>query len=329
MIMNRNVFYVIAVLLKSTIGIAQDPHFTQFYDAPLSINPSYVGDFIYGSSKVLMNSRTQWVTSNNPFFTNSVTFLKKMALPESRNQFHNTDDLHNFSLGGMMMNDRSQGGALQRNSATIAASYQQMIDNADAHHFLGMGFSGTYRSDRTNYSSLTWGNQISNAAFNMAIPSGEPIRSVNSGLFQMAAGINYISVNDERRRVFELGASCYNFNRPKMMYSADSTLQYPIRYSLHGFYTSPVNDMISIFIYGIYQNQGRVEYAQLGGRMDYSLNISGGKIGMGGWYRTGGVIIPYLSFSIQDFTCNMTYDIISIGEYKYNSVELSFSYIFY
>ena len=45
---------------------AQDPHFSQFFSSPLTLNPAFTGKF-FGTYRVAGNYRNQWPTINNAF----------------------------------------------------------------------------------------------------------------------------------------------------------------------------------------------------------------------------------------------------------------------
>ena len=62
-------------LLLHTGLQAQDPHFSQFFASPLSLNPALTGRFD-GTLRVAGNYRNQWPTIDNAFktYTASVDF---------------------------------------------------------------------------------------------------------------------------------------------------------------------------------------------------------------------------------------------------------------
>ena len=50
---------------------AQDPHFSQFFSSPLTLNPAFTGKF-FGDYRVMGNYRNQWPTINNAFTTATI-----------------------------------------------------------------------------------------------------------------------------------------------------------------------------------------------------------------------------------------------------------------
>lgn len=305
--------------------LSQDPYFTQFHEAPMSVSPAYIGNYFGPKARIVANSRAQWVTTSNPYNTNSVTIDGKI-------KSFSDGELHNLSGGVMMLNDRSLGGALKINSISMGTSYYQVLGD-DGNQYLGIGISGTYRNDLTDMTLLSWGNQYSNGMFNLSSSSGEPLDSKNPRMFLLAAGLNYIATNDDRSSMLEFGGSLYNINKPEFdIYSSvDGGSRYPQRLSLHASFSTYLDKNAfegpnnQIHLYGIYQRQVNVNYIQIGGRMDRYINAKI-SLGAGVWYRTPHAIIPYLAFGFSDLSFDMTYDMSRSGYLRYNSVEFAVSY---
>ena len=102
-----NIIHVLLILLciNTSETKAQDPHFSQFYASPLTLNPALTG-MVPGDFRVAANFRTQWAAVANPFITSSAAFDIKI-LPS----LIGTEDI--LGLGIMAMDDRSNNGALK------------------------------------------------------------------------------------------------------------------------------------------------------------------------------------------------------------------------
>ena len=64
----KHFFTLLVLVFITAITQAQDPHFSQFFSSPLTINPAFTGKF-NGSFRVTGNYRNQWPTINNAFIT--------------------------------------------------------------------------------------------------------------------------------------------------------------------------------------------------------------------------------------------------------------------
>ena len=92
---------LLVVVIAHLYVHAQDPHFSQFFSSPLTLNPAYTGKFD-GSFRVAGNYRNQWPTINNAFTTAtaSVDFdILQNRIPE----------FDTWGIGIMGMNDQSGG----------------------------------------------------------------------------------------------------------------------------------------------------------------------------------------------------------------------------
>ena len=72
------------ILCVTFFAKAQDPHFSQFFSSPLTLNPALTGKFD-GTLRVAGNYRNQWPAFNNVYTTStlSVDFaILKKRLPE-------------------------------------------------------------------------------------------------------------------------------------------------------------------------------------------------------------------------------------------------------
>lgn len=86
---------------------AQDPHFSQFFSSPLTLNPAFTGKFD-GALRVMGNYRNQWPTINNAFTTATVAA-----------DFHILDKTiasnDTWGVGFVGYNDNSANGAVKFN----------------------------------------------------------------------------------------------------------------------------------------------------------------------------------------------------------------------
>ena len=84
----RILFTYLLVLFNAFV-FAQDPHFTQFYAAPLTVNPGYAGFFENGSMRVISNYRRQWLSQFSYINTTTVQLDGKFGNEneDKKNQF--------------------------------------------------------------------------------------------------------------------------------------------------------------------------------------------------------------------------------------------------
>ena len=88
---------------------AQDAVFSQFYAAPVQINPAFAGSTV--APRVALNYRDQWHNIPNAYATFAVSY----------DQFF---EKANSGIGLTLMNDRQGDGILSKNSAHVTYSYR-------------------------------------------------------------------------------------------------------------------------------------------------------------------------------------------------------------
>src|SRR5579871_6216536 len=92
-----------ALILVSSIARAQDPHFSQFYLSPLTLNPALAGDIdeTYRAGAIYRN---QYGSVTVPYVTPSASF--------DMNVFKGSESHDYLGLGLLILNDRSGDGNL-------------------------------------------------------------------------------------------------------------------------------------------------------------------------------------------------------------------------
>lgn len=109
---------------------AQDPHFTQFFASPLTLNPANTGLFS-GIGRIAANYRSQWGSIATPFVTGTVSAdfqLLPGIIP--------ANDI--LGVGGLLLYDQTGGGGLKTEYAALSVAYHKALD-MDGNITLGVG----------------------------------------------------------------------------------------------------------------------------------------------------------------------------------------------
>ncbi|WPZ11973.1 PorP/SprF family type IX secretion system membrane protein [Roseivirga spongicola] len=121
---------------------AQDPHFSQFYSAPIYINPALAGQ--NGKGSLNLNSRQQWTNLNSTLFSNSLSadhFLPK----------------YNSSIGVIL--NYHQEDLLNLISFDIGTVYSYSLKINETLNFRA-GLQASYFVRDANFSNLIFGDQL-------------------------------------------------------------------------------------------------------------------------------------------------------------------------
>ncbi|MFO8129230.1 MAG: type IX secretion system membrane protein PorP/SprF [Bacteroidales bacterium] len=170
------VTFIAACLL---FGIAKgqslpDAHFSQFYGAPIYLNPALAGSNI--CPRINFSYRNQWPAMNKSFITYSASY-----------------DQHIEKLsGGIGLNviaDRAGDGLLNTNMINAMYAFRLRVGT---HIFMNMALQGSYIQTTLDWNNLQFGEQIDpNSGFDPSIGIQETPPDNNSiGFPDFSAGLS-------------------------------------------------------------------------------------------------------------------------------------------
>ena len=252
-------FFFFVFLFYTEITKAQDMHFTQFYSAPLFLNPAFTGS--HGCSRFSATYRNQWPGI-------SKTYRSFLC---SADHF-----LHDKSLGvGIMFGSDIAGtGDLKTTLINPSIAYEARLGRNMALRF-GAQPGITIKS--INFNNLIFGDQLARGGNVNTIE-----KPAQSRLFiDIGAGVLAYT------KKYWAGASAYHLNRPNESLMGAKVVKLPIKYSVHGgakfsLDNSAENeDIKKEYITTAFNYRGQSQFDQLDIGFYYSRNVFNAGI----WYR--------------------------------------------
>ena len=297
--MRKSVLFTLAILL-ATILKAQDPHFSQFFASPLTLNPALTGKFD-GQFRLAANHRDQWPSIPKAYVTTSASVdfsILKDKVPAG--------DV--FGMGFSGLSDQSADAALKLNYGSFSMSYHKALDE-DGYNTIGAGFQGTYSSAILDMTKLTFEDQLTQNGF-----TGTTAETLNNGknqnYFDVNAGLLYSGSSDGYNNYYA-GASIYHINAPSLSF-IDKTWNLAPRLSLHGGASFPIGNNLSVSTSAIFQYQNKATETVIGGALSANVNDdinNPTSVYVGTWLRFGDAIIPYVGIEINGLRIGASYDI--------------------
>ena len=287
---------VILLLIFGYNANAQDPQFSQYYAAPLLLNPAFTG--ATNSHRVVVNNRIQW--PNLPQAYNTVAVSYDMYQPDLRSGF-----------GFVAMTDKAGSAGLRTTSAQAFYSYKVSMPNKWVMSAgIGFGFSNV-GIDR---SLLELPDQTD---FGRGVTSLDPTlaRIATDFNFDFAAGLLMYTANTW------IGGSVYHLNMPNQSL-IDLEARLPIKYMIHGgariqIYDGPMhrNKVSHLTPSFVFKKQGSFNQVDLG--LHYHVD----PVMIGFWYRG----IPLL----KNFIGNPSHEalVFTMG-LQFQNFEFGYSYDF-
>ena len=301
---------------------AQDPHYSQFFSSPLTLNPAFTGKF-FGTYRVAGNYRNQWPSINNAYTTATASidfqiFPGRIALNDT------------WGVGIMGYNDKSADGAVKFSYGSFSTAYHKGLDE-DGMHQIGAGFQLTYANMLVDVPSLKFEDQLTNAGFTGVTSEVFNNAVLKSSYVDVNAGVLYNGSTSERNN-FYIGVSMYHINRPKQYFSGAQYLLDP-RTTIHAGGYFPVGPATTLHLSGLQMLQGGASETMLGGALQFNANPDEpGSVSLyaGSWIRFKDAIIPYLGLEFGDFRFGMTYDYnsssLKTASQNRGGIELSLIY---
>jgi type IX secretion system PorP/SprF family membrane protein len=298
--MKKNIFTLIVFVALVKVSAAQDPHFSQFFASPLTLNPALTGKFD-GVYRIAGNYRNQWPTINNAFQTKTASIdfgILKNRLPE----------IDQLGVGILGFTDRAGDGVLVTNSGGLSLAYHKGLDE-DGYHQLGVGFQGTYINKRLDVTKVDFADQLTPLGFTGVTSEIFDSRQINVSYFDMNAGILYNGSTNGYNN-FYVGASMYHINRPKESFQGGQFLLNP-RVTLQAGVKIPMGTYNYFHFSANHSMQAKAHNTVIGGA--YSLNVNNDEenptnLYLGAWYRFKDAAIPYIGLEFNSLLIGATYD---------------------
>ena len=255
----KNLIYAIVVgMLLSSSAVAQsqggasDPHFSQFYAAPLLLNPAMTGAFSC-NYRLTAIFRGQWGS-----------ILKDESVPMFRTPAVSLDFRTNkgfmqgdaFGLGSYFMNDKAGESKFQTNRTGISIAYHKSLDRRNE-HFLTLGFSTALWQRSIDYTGLQFPDQNNGGVFDPGKPTGEYLVNNNFLFWDISLGLMYTGKFGRRGRSSGyIGFAADHLNRPNESFLGDQSVRLPMKFTAHGGFRFPIKGRFDAQPKFIYMNQG-------------------------------------------------------------------------
>jgi len=269
----KNILTIGLVLMFAATGYAQDHHLSQFYAAPLTLNPALTGS-MSGKYRATAQYRNQWQTvMDNSFKTMQASFDIKTKVGNSF-----TD---NLGFGMYFYGDKGGTTSVSTNHIAISASYHKGL-GLRKKRFLSAGFNIGVAQKNINYNNLTFNDQFDGTeGYNLG--TGEELPTNNRSYSDLSAGVNYTYLprND---RAFNMGASIFHANSPNVSLDEEATNRLPSRFTIYASGELPINERVNLLPRALVYLQGNQLEANIGTNVKFKLGYENA-FHLGGWFR--------------------------------------------
>jgi type IX secretion system PorP/SprF family membrane protein len=295
----KNFLFITSLCVGSALN-AQDLHFSQFFNSPLSTNPANTGFIPDGDYRLGVNFRDQW---------SSIMSLpyKTMSAFGDIQIMKNRDQNGWVGIGGLVLRDVAGSGNLTSTKVYGSVAYHQMLGYSS---LLSLGFNTGIASKRINTANLKFPDQFDGKFFDNKLPTSAVLDRNNISYLDMQVGMNYAYFPTEKIYI-NTGFSVHHVNRPQESFfeSSDYTNRVPRRYIgfLNGSFM--INDQWIINPNAYFTIQAKSSELVAGLNAQYNLSGDGEYVLTGGlYYRHKDAIIPMIGIGYKDYAFAFTYD---------------------
>jgi len=295
------------MLVFDGVVTAQDPQFSQFYAAPLYLNPAMAGST--GQARAGINYRNQWPAIDANFTTMSAYF-----------DYFIEDK--NSAVGIILSRDQEGLAGLRSLSVGLQYAYELQIND-------NLGFRpgvqvALFNRD-VNFDKLTFGDQFDPA-------TGQFLDQPTAETFQTNFSKTFVDLSFGGvffTRSAWLGVSAWHLTQPNQSI-IDESSPLPRKYSIHGgfkFFLKPGvkgtgvysrNSERSIAPAIQYRHQGKFD------QMDIGLYFTAEPLVVGAWYR--GVPFKNLDQFVNNESIVLLLGFVQLGAKDAINIGYSFDY---
>lgn len=305
------------VLLSATVG-AQDLHFSQYFNSPLTTNPANTGFIPDGDYRLGINYRNQWSSVMSvPYKTMSAYGDVQILRDRLANGW--------MGVGGVVLRDAAGAGNLTSTKVYGSIAYHQMLGFSS---LLSLGFNVGWANKSINTTSLKFPDQFDGRFFDSKLPTSAVLDRNSTNYLDMQVGMNYAYFPTEEIYI-NTGFSVHHLNKPTESFftgeSVDNTV--PRRYIAFLNGSFKLNDMVILNPNMYYTRQASVQ--QLVGGLTANYNLSGDgsyQLIGGAYYRHREAVIPMVGLGVNDYTFLFSYDATMSGLRNYNGSRGAFEF---
>lgn len=313
---------------------AQDIHYTQFYNTPLTTNPALTG-VVNGAYRIGAIYRNQWFSGvnnstffNSPFQTPSISFDMPIYLK-------NGDAV---GVGALILYDEAGAGSITTFTAQVSGSYIKHLGK-DGKHQLSAGFQVGFTQYKLSSADQRFASQYSGNDFNPNMASGVNLLP-NVNYVNLNVGLLYYGKITNKISLYA-GGTIFNTTVPKVnLVSGTNKQTLQLRGDLNGGLDFTIGRRYHILPSVLWQRQSATSDLNTGVGFGYDISMRS-NITLGIYnrvnnvidsYRQADAIIAYAAFMVKGAKLGVSYD-FTMSKFKDgNSVgtgglEISFLYV--
>lgn len=295
----------------STINFinAQDIHFSQYNEAPVTVNPALITTAF--DTRAIGNYRTQWGSVAKAYQTYGISFEQAIKHLKLKKNYVG------FALN--IVNDKAGDAKLGSLMPSIGVC---VVTKSSKFSKLSGGIQAGMVYRTIDVSALRWDTQYDGYEYQASLPSGETTPRSAIVSFDMGGGVNFHYAKSERYISAQDGAKCdigfsaFHYNAPKNSFFTSSERLWA-KYIFHANLDYGIKSAgIALVPSVIYMKQGPSTETTLGFLFKYIIEDQAtytnlkraSSVSVGVYYRLKDAIIPTILFQKSKYAIGVAYD---------------------
>lgn len=318
---------IAALTLVRMRSNAQDVHFSQFFNAPLVVNPANAGD-IEDDQRFVLVHREQWRSTGNPFKTDAFSYDAPILGGRLGGGRYLGVGLNAFS-------DRAGSARFGDTQANLSVSY---AIRGGRESLVAFGLQGGYGQRSASFDGLRWDSQYNGAGYDPSLPTNENMPNSRFRFADFGAGMLAKGELKNGMR-WKGGASVFHLTEPIVSLFGTGEDRLLRRFVAHGELRIEGDRWIwlpKVFV----AQQGASREINVGGLMHrrigvdsrYTTDKNSSALYFGCFYRVGDAVVPTVQFEWERrLVAALSYD-VSVGPLRNSTMyrggmELSVQWI--
>lgn len=312
------------LLFKGGSSVAQEIHFSQFFEAPLLRNPALAGLF-NGDYRIQGVYRDQWNSFTNAYRTGSLNAEYKMPVGKG-------DDFMTTGLQAVF--DKAGTVGLSTTQLMPALNYHKSLSGTKT-SYLSLGFMGGMIRKNIDIAKMTTNSQYNGTGVDLTLPNGELLTQPNFTTWDVNVGLSYnTSFGVDQGGMLFAGLAYHHLNRPKNSFYRNPAIELKPKYVASAGVKFPLDEYSYFTIQADHSIQG--SFAETIGGALYSWKLgpdpqnAAYTLHAGAFLRWKDALIPVIKMDIQALSVAISYD-VNVSQLKTASMgrggfELSLVY---
>ena len=301
--------YITLLLTLSLLGSqAQDVHYTQFYNSPLTLNPALTGLF-NGQWRVGVHYRNQWFSAVNNGFFNS-PYQTPSIFADAPFFLKNKDAI---GVGLVLLYDAAGAGTISTFTAQVSGSYIKRLGPGGKHQ-LSAGFQVGFTQTKLNSGDAHFANQYQGNEYNPAITSGVGMLP-NVNWVNLNVGLLYYGKITSKTSVYA-GAAFFNTTTPKYNLTDQTKKDLYFRWNVQAGFDVGIGKRFHLLPSALFMRQNTANQLNIGLGFGYDITQTA-NLTLGIYTRANDIAssdrqidaaILYAGFEVKHFKLGVSYD---------------------